>query len=92
MMQDKKKAVSVLIARMKKPSEEVSKAPEKDGVEQDSSMGLESAADEIMSAVESKNPKALVSALKSFMEMCDNESPEHEQSESSEYEQSQEQK
>lgn len=83
-MPDKKKAVSVLIARMKQPKEEqVSKAPEKDGVEQDSSIGLESAADEIMSAVESKNAKALVEALKSFMEMCDSE-----QGESSDYEQS----
>lgn len=91
-MKDKNKAVGVIIASMKKKpdgssSEETSQSPESDGAQQDSSIGEESAADEIINAVHSKSPKALIEALKSFYEICsqneeDSESPETESSES----------
>jgi hypothetical protein len=38
--------------------------------EDDSSVELEAAAEEIFMAMDQKDPKALVSALKSFIEMC----------------------
>jgi hypothetical protein len=54
----------------------------KDGVEQDSSYGHMAAAEEIMSAIESKDAAALKEALKSFYDMCaSEEAPEHEASE-----------
>ncbi len=71
-MQDgKKKAVSLIISKLGDKQEKVEQAPTVDNVEQDLSMPLEAAADEILQALETKNAKALVEALKYFMEMCE---------------------
>lgn len=41
-------------------------------------VALESAAEEILAAVEAKDPKGLIDALKSFMELCEPGSDEAE--------------
>ena len=79
MSDDKKKSASLIIGKMGKMSE----APKNEmGAEEDSSYGHMAAAEEIMSAIESKDASALKEALKSFYDMCaSDESPEHEASE-----------
>ena len=76
---DKKKMVTTIIGKLGRP--EMEKAPEKDGVEQDDSIGLESCADEIIQAVEEKSPKKLVEAMRSMMEMLDEDNDEQENQE-----------
>lgn len=57
---------------------DMAEAPKsEEGGEVDNSIAIDTAAEEIMSAVDAKDTKALVSALKSFMELCDEESPEY---------------
>lgn len=69
-MKDKKKGIaSILVAKLGKPG--LSEAPMSEGAEQDNDIALKSAAEEILSAVESKDASMLVSAMKSFYEMCD---------------------
>jgi len=51
-------------------SERLEEKPMKDGAEQEYSMGLDSASEEMVRAFEAKDPKALKVALKSFIEMC----------------------
>ena len=82
MLPDKKKMLTTVIARLKKDSSsEESKAPTKDDVEQDSSIGHESAMEEFISAVHSKNAKSAVSALKNFMSMHEDEEEANEKEE-----------
>lgn len=61
MAKDSGAVASILGKLTSKPAEE---APE------DYDVGLEAAAGEIIAAAESKDPAALASALKSFVEMC----------------------
>lgn len=75
LMKDPKKSIALLIAGPKK-MEDSPKSEE--GGEYDPSIAYKSAAEEILAAVESKDPGALVEALKSFHEMCMNE-PEPEE-------------
>jgi hypothetical protein len=71
-MKDPKKLSAVIVAKMKGDKEEMSDKPmTEDGAEMSPNLGLESAAEEIMSAVKSGDSKLLVDALKSFVEMCD---------------------
>jgi len=82
-MKDKKKSIaSILVAKLGKP--ELSEKPMSEGAEQDDSIALKSAAEEIMSAIESKDSGMLVSALKSFYEMCDSAEDESESESESE--------
>lgn len=69
LMKDNKRSITTIISGLGAPEQEA----KPDNVEQDASIGLDTAAEEILKAVESKSPKALVEALKSFMEMCDYE-------------------
>jgi len=70
MMPDKKKMLTTVISKLKSNgSSEESKAPTKDDVEQDSSIGNTSAMDEFISAVHSKDSKKAVESLKSFISM-----------------------
>lgn len=84
---DKKKAITLIINKMKDKSydgmkesnEKAMEAPQNEmGDEVDNSMGLNAAAEEMMSAMERKDASAFAAALKSFMEMCDYEEPESE--------------
>ena len=67
------KGLAALIIASKKPSKEP-EGPimemEDEGVEEESSVELESAAEEILMAMEQRDPKALTEALKAFVEMC----------------------
>jgi hypothetical protein len=80
MMSDKKKGMAtIILSKMGKPSEEMSEVPKNDiGDELDQSAGKDAAAEEILQAVESKDPKALKSALQSMIDMCMNESEDEE--------------
>lgn len=75
-MNDKKKNVALIVKGMTNP--DMKEAPQsEEGGEIDNSIAIDTAAEEIMSAMESKDPKSLVSALKSFMELCKEEEPEY---------------
>lgn len=76
MKDDKKKSVSLIMGKLMGDKPEVSEAPTKDGVEQDDSVALDTAAEELLSAIESKSPKGIVAAIKSMIEMCSNEPAE----------------
>ena len=71
MQPDKKKMASLIIASSGPKKDEMQESPQKDGAEQDNSIAEESAAEDVMAALESKDPKALVSAFKALMEICD---------------------
>lgn len=71
-----KKSATVIISRLRKDQpEEMKEAPMEDGAYQDVNE-LEVAAEEIMSAIESKDAKALKESLKSFMSMCEDSEEE----------------
>lgn len=82
MMSDKKKPSTLIIAKMRagKP-EEQSEAPTSDmGGQDDSSMAKESAAEELLKAIESKSAAGIAEAFSNMMELCG----QHESSESEE--------
>lgn len=68
-MSDKKKPAMLILAKMKKGKEEEGPAPMKDGAEQDDSIGMDTAAEELLKAIESKDARALKEALVSLMDM-----------------------
>lgn len=76
MKDDKKKSVSLIMGKLMGDKPEVSEAPSENGAEQDDSVAVETAAEEMMSAIESKNPKAFVEAFKSLIELCESEPSE----------------
>lgn len=82
MMQgDKKKGIAIILSKMKGEPEEMKKAPMNEaGDETDHEIGYDSAAEEIIKAVESKDPKALKEALRSFVQMCGSEEEDMERS------------
>ena len=73
LMSDKKKSpATLIIAKMSKaakPEYEPAKTNERNDVVA-ASIGYDAAAEEVLQAIESKNPKALVQAMKSFVDMC----------------------
>lgn len=78
LLTDKKKMAATIISGMdKKPDEEMPKS--EDGGELDASPGLESAAEELLAAIESKSAKGIVEAIKSMIELA-NEPEESEES------------
>lgn len=70
---DKKKSVTLIMDKLAGKKPELSEAPMVDGAEQDDSVAVNTAAEELMSAFESKSPEAFVSAFKSLMELCQND-------------------
>lgn len=70
MKDDKNKAATLILNKIKGPSPELEEAPQKEGAEQSSSIALESAAEEVFSAFESKSPAAFAEAMKAFVELC----------------------
>lgn len=69
MSDDRKKRATLIVDGMRNSLKEMPK--DVNGDEIDAKDALEAAAQDIMSALESKNPAALVEALKSFMEVCE---------------------
>lgn len=77
-MDDKKKQAGLIIASM---DGAMKKAPKNEmGDMVDASAGHEAAAQEIISAVESKDARALMAAMKSFVSMCMDEYEAEEES------------
>ena len=77
LMKDPKKSVSVILAKMKKP--EMKEAPKSEnGAELDQNMPMESAAEELLAAIESKSAAGVVEAIRSLVELVQNEMPESE--------------
>jgi hypothetical protein len=74
---DKKKLASVIVSGMNKP-EKVEEAPIENGAEQDDSIAKDTAAEELLSAIEQKSPKAIVAAIESLIELCQYSEPEQE--------------
>lgn len=80
MMNDPKKKITTIIAGLGKSAE----APKNEmGDEMDSSMGLMSAAEDMLLAVKENSPKRLMEAMKAFVQMQMDE-PSEEPSESEE--------
>jgi hypothetical protein len=81
MLPDKKKVSAIIIAKMRKDKpDEMSEAPrgEYGGVEDDS-VAKETAAEELLKAIESKSPAAIAEAFSSMMELCGHNDEESEQ-------------
>lgn len=72
MKPDNKKTVSMIVGLAKGPNhlDNLKPAESKDGVEQDSSMPAEAAAEDLLAAIASNSPKAVVEAMKALMEVC----------------------
>lgn len=67
MKDNKKNMASLIVAGIKGPKE----APmSQDGAEQDNSMAEDTAAEELLAAIEQKSPKGIVEAFKNLMECC----------------------
>lgn len=74
MKDNKKNRATIIISSMKSKDGEdkMSRAPEHDGAEMESDEKL-IAADEILQAIEKKDSRMLLEALKSMIEMCSSE-------------------
>jgi hypothetical protein len=73
-MSDKKKPAALIIAKMRSGKESMpEKAEQNEMGDEVDNMGIESAAEELLAAIEAKSPKAIVEAMKSMMEMMDSE-------------------
>lgn len=77
MHDDKKKTASLIVAGLKGPQPEKAE----DNVENDGSIAEETAAEDLMAAIEQKSPKAIVEAFKNLMECCSPAEMESEESE-----------
>jgi len=73
-MIDKKKAVLSILAMKPKKEAGAPTAPKEEEMEEEAeeevSMDLEAAADDVLAAFESKDPAGLAKALKAFMGLC----------------------
>jgi len=78
-----KKTAALIIASMK-PSNKQESASEEKAENNEYDMGLESSADDILTAISSKDVKLLVQALKDFHLLCDDMIEEEEQENESE--------
>lgn len=74
MSDNKKKLATIIVGNMKADKPEM--PPMKDEVEQDDSIAKESAAQDLLSAIEQKNTKGIVEAITNLMELCEYEEPE----------------
>lgn len=86
MMYDKKKMATIVVSKLK-PSraEMLEDAPSNAmGDAKDSDIAKQSAAEELLKAIESKDAKAVASAFSSMMELCEEQSEEAEEQASEE--------
>lgn len=70
MTDDKKKLATLIIGSATKKSDEPVEAPTVENAEQDDSIAKETAASELLSAIEAKDPKALADAITALIELC----------------------
>ncbi len=80
MMGPKKKIASVIVGKLKGSPDVSEKPVDMTKPEMDMDPGLMSGAEDIISAVEQKDAKMLMSALKSFVSLCE-EKEDYEESE-----------
>jgi hypothetical protein len=73
-MSEKKKPSSLIVAKLSAGKEAPLEATE--GPEVDDSMARESAAEELISAIHSKDAKAVASAMSAMLELCGHEADE----------------
>jgi hypothetical protein len=82
MNDDKKNRATIIVRKISGNMEPVQNAERAEinemGDEVDNSIGLMSAAEDMMSAVQSKDAKALKNALKSFIDMCESSDDQEE--------------
>lgn len=76
MKDDKKKSVALIMGKLTGSKPEA--APSMDGVEQDDSLAVDTAAEELAEALSSKSPKRIVEAFKSLLELCESPAAESE--------------
>lgn len=83
MLPDKKKVSTLIISKMRKDSPgEMFEAPKgENGGESDDSLAKESAAEELLKAIESKSPAAIAEAFSAMLELCGGEQEADEASE-----------
>lgn len=67
---NKKKVASVIVSGLG-PQEKIEEAPLVEGAEQDDSLAKEAAAQELISALESKDAKRLAAAFSDMLELCE---------------------
>lgn len=81
MMFDKKKVASIVVSKLKpSKAEMLEDAPSNAmGDEKDNDIAKQSAAEELLKAIESKDSKAVASAFSSMMELCGEASEEAEE-------------
>lgn len=73
-MSDKKKPAALIIAKMRAGKEEMPKEVERNEMgDEVEDMGIVSAAEELLAAIKSESPKAIVEAMKSMMEMMESD-------------------
>lgn len=82
MMGDKKKMASGIVSKLTESATAEPVKQDDNGVEQDDNIALTSAAEELMSALESKEPKSIAAAFKSMMDVCNMEPEASEDEES----------
>lgn len=70
MMMPKKKIATVILGALSKKEGPTEERVSNEGPSEDHSMAKESAAEAMMSALESKDPKAFAQALEDFLEIC----------------------
>lgn len=76
MKDDPRNQVALIMGKLKGGKSETSEAPTEDGAVQDDSVAVDTAAEELMAAINSKSPKAVVEAFKSLLELCQSEPSE----------------
>lgn len=79
MKDNKKKMAALIISKAAGPAnakEQLDEPVVKEGAEQDDSIGMESAAEDLMQAIEQKNAKGIVAAIKDLYAMCESNEPE----------------
>ena len=81
MMFDKKKVATIVVSKLKpSKAEMLEDAPSNEmGDQKDDSMAKETAAEELLKAIESKSPAAIAEAFSSMMELCESEEPAEEE-------------
>lgn len=71
LLTDKKKSPATMILDSIEPDAEIKKKPMEDNAVIEPDMGMQSAGEELMAAIESKSPMAIMDALKAAIEMCE---------------------